>query len=82
MQQDDAPPATKDEQTHVQQVTGKFLWYARAVDGTMLTPLSAITAQQANPTSDTIKRVKQFLDYAALHRKSGMVLAVHSDALF
>ena len=65
VQQDLAPPATKAEQTHVQQVTGKFLWYACAFDGTMLTPLSSITAQQAMAMSDTINRVKQFLDYAA-----------------
>ena len=87
MEQDTSPAATKDEQTHVQKVTGKFLWYGRAVDGTMLTPLSALMAQQANPTTETMKRVKQFLEYAAsqepavlTYRKSGMVLAIHSNA--
>ncbi len=28
VEQDNAPSAAKDEQTHVQKVTGKFLWYA------------------------------------------------------
>ena len=86
-EQDDSPPASSEGKTHVQKVTGKFLWYARAVDGTMLTALSALTAQQANPMTQTMKRVKQFLDYAAsqepavlTYRKSGMVLANHSDA--
>jgi hypothetical protein len=77
----------KDEQKHVQQVTGKFNWYARGVDGTLLTPSSALSAQQAKPTQSTMKRVKQFLNYAATqepavttYRASDMVLAIHSDA--
>jgi hypothetical protein len=68
-------------------VTGKFNWYARAVDGTMLTPISALTAQQAKPTQATMKKVQHFLDYAATqepavttYRASDMVLAIHSDA--
>jgi hypothetical protein len=62
---DTSAPVGKDEQKHVQQVTGKFNWYARGVDGTLLTPISALSAQQAKPTQSTMKRVKQFLDYAA-----------------
>jgi hypothetical protein len=70
----------------VQQVTGKFNWYAREVDGTLLTPISALSAQQAKPTQATMKRVEKFLDYAATqepavttYRVSDMVLAIHSD---
>ena len=77
----------KDEQKHVQQVTGKFNWYARGVDGTLLTPISALSAQQAKPTQTMMKRVKQFLDYAATQKPavttyhaSDMVLAIHRDA--
>ena len=84
---DTSAPVGKDEQKHVQQVTGKFNWYARGVDGTLLTPISALSAQQAKPTQSTMKRVKQFLDYAATqepavttYRASDMVLAIHSDA--
>ena len=80
-------PVGKEEQKYVQQVTGKFNWYARAVDGTMLTPISALTAQQAKPTQATMKKVQHFLDYAATqepavttYRASDMVLAIHSDA--
>eukprot|EP00804_Cyclotella_cryptica_P011206 CCRYP_007737-RH/>CCRYP_007737-RH protein AED:0.37 eAED:0.37 QI:0/0/0/1/0/0/2/0/425 len=86
---DESPSVGKDEQKHVQKVNGKFLWYARAVDGTLLTPLSALAAQQAKPTTNTMKRVKQFLDFIATqdpailtYRKSGMVLAAHSDASY
>jgi hypothetical protein len=47
---DNSPTVGKDKQKEVQTITGKFLWYARAVDNTMLMPLSELAAQQANPT--------------------------------
>jgi hypothetical protein len=55
----------------------------------MLTTLGSIATQQANPTEDTISKVKQFLDFAATHpdaivtyQASNMVLAAHSDASY
>jgi hypothetical protein len=42
---DTSAPVGKDKQKYVQQVTGKFNWYVRGVDGTLLTPISALTAQ-------------------------------------
>jgi hypothetical protein len=55
----------------------------------MLTPISALTAQQAKPTQATMKRVQQFLDYAAsqepavmTYRASKMILAIHCDASY
>ena len=43
------------------------MYYARAVDPTMLTALGSVTAQQANPTEQTMQKFKQLLDYAASH---------------
>lgn len=84
---DDSPAVGPQEQKFLQQSNGKFLYYARLVDGTMLTPLSALASQQSKPTTNTMKQVKQFLNYAATqepavltYRKSDMILAVHSDA--
>jgi len=84
---DTSAPVGNDEQKYVQKVTGKFNWYARGVDSTMLTPISALSAQQAKPTQATMRRVQHFLDYAATkesavttYRTSDMVLAIHSDA--
>jgi hypothetical protein len=84
---DNSPTVGKDKQKEVQTIAGKFLWYARAVDNTMLMPLSELAAQQAKPTENTMKNTKQFLDYCATqqpavltYRKSDMVLAAHSDA--
>jgi hypothetical protein len=44
-----------DKQKYVQQVTGKINWYTQRVNGTLLTPISALTAQQAKPTQGTMK---------------------------
>ena len=72
-----------------QQVTGTFLYYARAVDSTMLVALSALASEQAIPTKKTMKKVMTFLDYAAsqeeaviIYYASDMVLACHSDACY
>ena len=74
-------------QKYVQAVTGTLLYYARAVDSTMLVALNAIATQQASPTQKTMERVKQLLDYCAsqeeavlTYHASDMVLAIHSDA--
>eukprot|EP00804_Cyclotella_cryptica_P021645 CCRYP_021132-RA/>CCRYP_021132-RA protein AED:0.43 eAED:0.43 QI:0/0/0/1/0/0/3/0/158 len=46
----------KQDKTFVQEVIGVFLYYARAVDCTMLTALSSLATQQANPTQTTLHR--------------------------
>ncbi len=41
----------------IQQIVGSFLYYARAVNPTILMALSAIAAQQSAPTEETLARV-------------------------
>ena len=48
---------------YIRQVVGSLLYYARAVDLTILFALGAIAQEQANPTDKTMQRVKQLLDY-------------------
>jgi hypothetical protein len=55
----------------------------------MLVALSAIAAEQGSPTQQTLRKVEQFLDYAATnpeavvtYKASDMVLAIHSDASY
>ena len=86
-QADGAPLLDKDGKRFIQQVCRKFLYYGRAVDNTILVAISAIAAQQANPTTDTLAKAKHLLDYLASQEEviltysaSNMVLAVHSDA--
>ena len=73
----------------IQQVIGGLLYYARAVDLTILTALSAIASQQASPTEQTEQHVRQLLDYIATHPDavirfypSDMILNIHSDASY
>ena len=49
-----APPLDKKGKKYIQQVCGKFLFLGRAVDPTLLCPISAIASQSAKPTKDTL----------------------------
>ena len=60
-----APALDKKDKQFIQQVCGKFLFYGRAVDSTVLTPISTIASQQDNPTEETMAQTKQLLDYLA-----------------
>jgi hypothetical protein len=86
---DTAPPLTSEKTKYVQEVAGTLLYYARAVDSTILPALSAITTKQANPMEKMRTTIKQLLDYCAMQDKavlaykaSKMILAVHSDARY
>ena len=55
----------------------------------MLATLGSIATQQASPTANTMRNIKQLLDYSTTHPDavvtywSGkMVLAAHSDASY
>ncbi len=84
-----AAPLDKKGKKFIQKVCGKFLFLGRAVDPTLLCPISAIAAQAANPTTDTLKQTHQLLDYIAsqddaviTYNASDMILAAHSDASY
>jgi hypothetical protein len=66
---------------------GTLLYYAHAVDSTILTALSSLATEQAKPMQKTVEKVKQLLDYCAsqeetiiTYNKSKMILDVHSNA--
>eukprot|EP00804_Cyclotella_cryptica_P000450 CCRYP_019933-RA/>CCRYP_019933-RA protein AED:0.03 eAED:0.04 QI:0/0/0/1/0.4/0.16/6/0/1642 len=86
---DDSALLSNTDKTFIQEVIGVFLYYARAVDCTMLPALGSLATQQSAPTQNTMSKVHQFLDYAMTHpdamityRASTMILAVHSDASY
>ena len=77
------------ETLYIQSVCGSLLYYARALDHTMLPALNDIGSQQAKPTENTMKKCQQLLDYAATYpnvairfRASDMILHIHSDAAY
>ena len=85
----DSPLLDEAGKKRVQQIVGGFLYYAQAVDPTILMALSEISSQQSTPTENTMKRVNQFLDYMWTHpdaiiryRASDMILNVHSDTSY
>ena len=75
-------------QTHfLQQITGKFLYYARAVDCTMFHALNDLATQTHSGTQKRMKAVKHFLNYCTsnpdsttLYRANDMILNIDSDA--
>ncbi len=86
---DKSPCLNKAQKKCIQQIVGSFLYYARAVDPTILMALSEIALQQAAPTENTMERVNQFLDYMWTHPDviiwylaSDMILNIHSDASY
>jgi hypothetical protein len=87
--EDTSPKLNKANKKFIQEVTGTFLYYARAIGSTMLTALSALASEQSDPTEATMKKCKQFLDYAdsqedavVTYKASDMKLAIHSDASY
>jgi hypothetical protein len=64
---DKSPCLNKAQMKCIQQIVGSFLYYARAVDPTILMALSEIASQQAAPTENTMEHVNQFLDYMWTH---------------
>ena len=86
---DESPAQNPEEANTVQQVVGKFLYYVRAVDPTILVALNTIASQQLKSTLETAKNMVQLLNYAATcpeditrYHASGMTLHMHSDASF
>jgi hypothetical protein len=84
---DNTPALSPGDALRIQEIVGVFLYYARAVDNTMLVALSSLAS--AARTDATAQAVTQLLNYAATHpdaivryHRSDMILHVHSDASY
>jgi hypothetical protein len=82
---DETPPLTAQKCLTIQKVTGSVLYYARAVDPTVLMPLNDIAMEQTKVTEKTQDATNQMLDYLATHpdatiryHASNMKLNIHS----
>ena len=71
------------------QVTDTFLFDASEIDITVIPDVSAIAHEQNDPNKNTMKRVKQFLDYDASQEEAiikfhanSMILEIHYDASY
>jgi hypothetical protein len=86
---DETPPLTAKQCLTIQKVTGSVLYYARALDPTVLMPLNDIATEQTKATEKTQAATNQLLDYLATHpdatiryHSSDMILHIHSDACY
>ena len=84
LSQDDTTKLDDNCKKCIQQIVGAPLYYAQAVDLTILPALSSIASEQAEATKNTEK-----LDYMAMHldatvhfHASQMILNIHSDASY
>ena len=88
-QKSSAPLVDAKTKKFIQQVCGKFLFLCRAVDSTLLCPISAIASQSSAPTTDTLEYTMKLLDYLGTqedavlsYHASDMIVAVHSHASY
>jgi hypothetical protein len=84
---DESDPMTAADILHKQRVCGKFLFYARAIDNTMLHSLNDIAS--AKNTKECADAVRYLFNYAAsnpdaeiIYRASDMILELDSDAAY
>jgi hypothetical protein len=87
--EDKSEALSKQGVTRLQEIIGSFLYYARAIDNTMLVALGSLAAAQTEGTQATMKAAIHLLNYAATYPnaeikfvKSKMILAIHSDASY
>jgi hypothetical protein len=83
-------PALSDKKVNkLQQLTGTLLYYARAVDPTLIMPINVLASEQSNATEITADKVIELLNYCKTHPEtkiryhaSDMILHIHSDASY
>jgi hypothetical protein len=86
---DEIPPLTAQRCLTIQKATRSVLYYARAVDPTVVMPLNDIATEQTKAAEKTQADMNQLLDYLATHpnatikyHASDMILQIHSDASY
>ena len=86
---DDSPPLSPEQRTELQAIIGTLLYYARAVDPTLLTIANELASQQASPTVRVLKATNRALSYAAgnsshctIFHSCDMILHGHVDASY
>jgi hypothetical protein len=83
-------PALSDKDVNkLQQLTGTLLYYASAVDPTLIMPINVLASEQSNATEVTAYKVIKLLNYCNTHPEtkiryhaSDMILHIHSDASY
>jgi hypothetical protein len=86
---DDTPKLNNAGITREQKIVGSILYYAQAVDMTVLMTLSFVAMKQTKATDWTLERCIQLLDYLASNNTakvrfhaSDMIMNIHSNASY
>jgi hypothetical protein len=68
---------------------GTLLYYARAVDPTLIMPINELASEQSKATAYTAEKVIKLLNYCNTHPEtkiryhaSDMIIYIHSDASY
>jgi hypothetical protein len=84
-----SPTLSEKDVNKFQQLTGTLLYYARAVDQTLIMPINILVYEQSNATEITADKAIKLLNYCNTHpntkiryRTSYMILHIHSDASY
>jgi hypothetical protein len=87
--ENNSPALSSKDVNRLQQLTGKLLYYARAVDPTLIMPINELAYEQTKATADTADKVIKLLNYCNTHPEtkiryhaSDMILYIHSDAAY
>jgi hypothetical protein len=86
---DDTPKLNDAGIKRVQKIVGSILYYAHAIDMTVLMALGSIAMEQTKATDQTLERCMKLLDYLASNNPakvrfhaSDMIMNIHSDASY
>ena len=89
MQDDYSTLRFPKETNYVQRVIWTLLYYARAIDSTLLTAWTHITTQKSSPTQTTMEKCNQLQDYVNTYGRvfvrfhaSDMILEVDSNSSY
>jgi hypothetical protein len=84
-----SPVLSDKDVNKLQQLTGTLLYYARAVDPTLIMPINVLTSEQSKATDITADKVIKLLNYCNTHPEtkiryhaSEMIQHIHSDASY
>ena len=86
---DTSPLLSPERKKRIEEIVGVFLYYARALDCTMLHKVGQLGSEQAKPTENLEKAAEYFMQYAAtwpdatiVYRASEMVLHAQGDGSY
>jgi len=85
----DTSPCPSSQTHSIQEIIGTFVYYAIAVDLSVLVTLHSIELFQSKPTEEIMREITDFINHAATHPdakiryyQSDMVPHIHSDASY